>query len=45
MSNLDSDPAGLIPQIMLIVILTAINAFFASAEMAIVSVSKSKVKN
>ena len=44
MSNLDSDPAGLIPQIMLIVILTAINAFFASAEMAIVSVSKSKVK-
>ena len=44
MSNLDSDPAGLIPQIMLIVTLTAINAFFASAEMAIVSVSKSKVK-
>lgn len=44
MSNLDSDPAGLIPQIILIVILTAINAFFASAEMAIVSVNKSKVK-
>lgn len=44
MSNLDSDPAGLIPQIILIVILTAINAFFASAEMAIVSVNKSKIK-
>lgn len=44
MSNLDSDPAGLIPQIILIVILTLINAFFASAEMAIVSVNKSKVK-
>ncbi|MBC5995235.1 HlyC/CorC family transporter [Romboutsia ilealis] len=45
MSNLDSDPAGLIPQIFLIVALTAINAFFASAEMAIVSVNKSKINN
>ena len=44
MSNLDSDPAGLIPQIILIVILTLINAFFASAEMAIVSVNKSKIR-
>ncbi|MGL5693600.1 MAG: hemolysin family protein [Peptostreptococcaceae bacterium] len=44
MSNLDSDPAGIMPQLFLIILLTAINAFFASAEMAIVSVNKSKVK-
>ncbi|MGL6108200.1 hemolysin family protein [Romboutsia sp.] len=44
MSNLDSDPGALVPKLLLIVILTAINAFFASAEMAIVSVNKSKVK-
>ena len=44
MNNLDSDPGALFPQLLLIVILTAINAFFASAEMAIVSVNKSKVK-
>ncbi len=45
MSNLDSDPGNLIPQLVLIVILTSINAFFASAEMAIVSVNKSKIKS
>lgn len=44
MNSLDSDPGALIPQLLLIVILTGINAFFASAEMAIVSVNKSKVK-
>ena len=44
MNNLDSDPGALIPQILLIVLLTSVNAFFASAEMAIVSVNKSKVK-
>ena len=44
MNNLDSDPGTLIPQLLLIGVLTAINAFFASAEMAIVSVNKSKVK-
>lgn len=44
MSNLDSDPRGVISQLILILILTAINAFFASAEIAIVSVSKSKIK-
>lgn len=44
MNNLDSDPGTLMSQIILIAILTAINAFFASAEMAIVSVNKPKIK-
>lgn len=44
MNNLDSDPGAFMPQIILIVLLTTINAFFASAEMAIVSVNKSKIK-
>ena len=44
MNNLDSDPGAMITQILLIIILTAVNAFFASAEMAIISVNKSKVK-
>lgn len=44
MNNLDSDPGTLMFQIILIAILTAINAFFASAEMAIVSVNKPKIK-
>ena len=44
MSNLDSDPGAIIAQLLLIALLTAINAFFASAEMAIVSVNKSKIK-
>ncbi|GAA0180361.1 hemolysin family protein [Clostridium sediminicola] len=35
---------NIIPQIILIVILTIINAFFASAEMAIVSLNKNKLK-
>lgn len=44
MDNLDSDPGALIAQLILIVVLTAINGFFASAEMAIVSVNKSKIR-
>ena len=44
MDNLDSDHGAFMPQIILIALLTAINAFFASAEMAIVSVNKSKIK-
>jgi len=44
MDNLDPDPGAFMPQIILIALLTAINAFFASAEMAIVSVNKSKIK-
>jgi putative hemolysin len=44
MNNLDSDPGALVPQLILIALLTAINAFFALAEMAIVSINKSKVR-
>jgi len=40
----DPDPANIMPQLILIVILTLINAFFASAEMAIVSLNKNKIK-
>ena len=45
MNNLDADPLSLMPQLFLIILLTGVNAFFASAEMAIVSVNKSKIKN
>ncbi|MEO2679523.1 CNNM domain-containing protein, partial [Clostridium butyricum] len=38
-------PTNVTAQIILIVILTLINAFFASAEMAIVSINKNKVKH
>ncbi len=43
---MDSDPApnDIMVQLILIVILTLINAFFASAEMAIVSINKNKIK-
>lgn len=44
MNNFDADPRSIIPQLILIILLTGINAFFASAEMAIVSVNKIKVK-
>jgi len=40
----EPEPANITSQIILIVILTMINAFFASAEMAIVSLNKSKIK-
>ncbi|WP_291564060.1 MULTISPECIES: hemolysin family protein [unclassified Clostridium] len=40
----DPEPANLTSQLILIVILTLINAFFASAEMAIVSLNKNKMK-
>ncbi len=39
----DSSATGLLPQIILILILVVVNAFFAAAEMAIVSVNKSKI--
>lgn len=40
-----TDPdASILPQLILIVILTLINAFFASAEMAIVSMKKTKIR-
>lgn len=37
-------PGSIIPQLILVFLLTAINAFFSSAEMAIVSVNKNKIK-
>ena len=40
----DPEPANVTSQLILIVILTLINAFFASAEMAIVSLNKNKMK-
>ncbi|HHZ12047.1 MAG TPA: HlyC/CorC family transporter [Acholeplasmataceae bacterium] len=40
----DSDPYGLILTLILIVVLIAINAFFASAEMAVVSVNQNRLK-
>lgn len=43
---MDPDPDGLqiALQLLLLVVLTLINAFFASAEMAVVSVNKSKIQ-
>lgn len=40
----DPDPLGIILTFLLIIILTAINAFFAGAEMAVVSVNQNKLK-
>lgn len=42
--ELDPEQTSITSQIILIVILTMINAFFASAEMAIVSLNKNKIK-
>ena len=44
MGNLDSDPGGVLSKIILIIVLTSINAFFAASEMAIVSANKTKIK-
>lgn len=40
----ETDPTGIGMQILLLAFLTLINAFFASAEMAIVSINKTKMK-
>ncbi|MCM0647071.1 hemolysin family protein [Clostridium swellfunianum] len=40
----EPEPANVTSQVILIVILTMLNAFFASAEMAIVSLNKNKIK-
>ncbi|MDR2089406.1 MAG: CNNM domain-containing protein, partial [Clostridiales Family XIII bacterium] len=44
---MDSDPGDLhyVPQLLLLLFLILINAYFAAAEMAIVSVSKVKIKS
>lgn len=41
---MDPEPISLISQFMLILVLTALNAFFASAEMAIVSLNRNRIK-
>lgn len=40
----DADTASIFPQLVLIIVLTAINAFFAAAELAVVSANKNKIK-
>uniref|UniRef100_UPI002621A177 DUF21 domain-containing protein n=1 Tax=Fusobacterium sp. TaxID=68766 RepID=UPI002621A177 len=40
----DSDTANILFQLLLLIFLTLVNAFFASAEMAAVSVNKNKIK-
>ena len=42
--TIEPESGSIIPQLILVIILTAINAFFSSAEMAIVSVNKNKVR-
>ncbi|MEG0476032.1 MAG: CNNM domain-containing protein, partial [Carnobacterium sp.] len=42
--NSDPDSQSMLGQIIFIIVLTAINAFFASAEMAFVSLNQSKVR-
>lgn len=41
---MDPEPSNLISQFILIAVLTLLNAFFASAEMAIVSLNRNKIK-
>ncbi len=41
---MDPEPTSLISQFILILVLTALNAFFASAEMAIVSINRNRIK-
>lgn len=41
---MESSSGNILFQLALILLLTGVNAFFASAEMAIVSVNKNKIK-
>lgn len=43
--KLEPEPERLMLQLVLIALLTIVNAFFSSAEMALVSVNKNKIKN
>lgn len=43
--EVDPDPANITGQIILLVVLTLVNAFFAAAEMAIVSINKTKMRS
>ena len=40
---METDPGNLLPQLLLLIFLTALNAFFAGAEMALVSASPAKL--
>ena len=40
----DADPANLLTQFLIILLLTLVNAFFAAAEMAVVSLNKTRIK-
>ena len=44
MGNSDPDSQSLIGQIVLLIVLTLLNAFFAASEMAVVSVNKNRVE-
>ena len=41
----DPGPANFLPQLILVAVLTLVNAFFAATEMAVVSVNKTKIRN
>ena len=41
---MDPEPMNLVSQFILILLLTLLNAFFALAEMAIVSVNRNRIK-
>lgn len=41
---MDPDPAKILAQIMILILLTLVNAFFSCAEMAMVSVNKNRIK-
>ena len=43
MNNADPESQSLIAQLLLLVVLTFINAFLAAAEIAVVSVNKEKI--
>ncbi len=44
MGNPDPESQSLIGQIILLIVLTLLNAFFAASEMAVVSVNKNRVE-
>ncbi len=44
MESDDPDANTILPQLILIVVLTMVNAFFASAEMAVISTNKNKIR-
>lgn len=43
-SDADADSTNILPQLLIIIVLTLLNAFFAAAEMAVISSNKNKIK-